>query len=134
MATTLTVFLASNLVFAAIFSAIGFADLSFNSSIAEWRPWCWALKLGAVAVVMLYMISNINSRCSSNRNAVGSVLYLARHHIGRSKPWCLMEHIAFIQCVEGVPCGVEIAILPVLTASFFAPVIRVSLFVAPIVA
>jgi len=108
-----------------------FAEADTNYSTPESLVWiCWHILEVCVGV---YLWARVYTSCASTRHSKESLAYLARQHLSKLRRQDALENLCFLQCVEGVPCGVEVPLLGLISTRFVGPVIRIASVVVPVI-
>eukprot|EP00449_Zooxanthella_nutricula_P022750 CAMPEP_0198530326 /NCGR_PEP_ID=MMETSP1462-20131121/26286_1 /TAXON_ID=1333877 /ORGANISM="Brandtodinium nutriculum, Strain RCC3387" /LENGTH=238 /DNA_ID=CAMNT_0044260199 /DNA_START=260 /DNA_END=973 /DNA_ORIENTATION=+ len=68
----------------------------------------WVLSMSVALAIVVYCFTSINDKSVSAQHSTRSVLHIGRQHLGKVPPRHVMDHLCFLHCVEGLPCGVEI--------------------------
>merc|ERR1712060_67425 len=90
--------------------------------------------MGALIIcVGMYSWAQINSRCSSTLRSKQSLLYLARQHLGEVHRSDFLDHACFLQSVEGLPCGVEVPLVGLVSMRYVGHVIRFVSISVPVI-
>merc|ERR1711920_684815 len=92
----------------------------------------WLLSMSLSLAIVLFCFTSIHAQSVSVQRSKRSVLYVGRQHLGTVPPRHVEDHLCFLQCVEGMPCGVEVFGAGLVSNNYVMPAMRVAMAGVPL--